>query len=119
MASKKYRMKFFLDDGRSKYVEFEVPSGECEGEHSKPIKGVDYFTREDKDEIIKEVLENLPESVPGSVPEYTGEYHVIPSTSEDVVMETANKIMNADVRVKKIPFAEVTNTANGKTVTIG
>ena len=106
--SKKYRMKFFLDDGRTQYVEFDVPSGE---NGKTPQKGVDYFTREDKDELIEEVIANLPK--------YNGEYHITPSANEDITMETAEKMMNADVRVEKIPYAEVTNLANGKTVTIG
>jgi hypothetical protein len=112
--SKKYKMKFFLDDGRTQFVEFEVPYGKDgkDGKDGKtPVKGVDYLTREDKDELIDEVISNLST--------YNGEYHITPSVNEDITMETAKKIMKADVMVEKVPYAEVTNIANGKTVTIG
>lgn len=49
---------------------------------------------------------------------YDGEYEVTPSI-EPQVLETNQKFMDDDVTVKKIPYAEVTNTANGITVTIG
>lgn len=49
---------------------------------------------------------------------YEGEYEVIPSIEEQV-LETNRKYMKDDVTVKEIPYAEVTNLANGITVTIG
>lgn len=49
---------------------------------------------------------------------YEGEYEVIPSIEEQV-LETNRKYMKDDVMVKEIPYAEVTNLANGITVTIG
>ncbi len=49
---------------------------------------------------------------------YDGEYDVTPKT-EAQKLKTAQKIMSGDVTVFAIPYAEVTNTANGKTVTIG
>ena len=50
---------------------------------------------------------------------YEGEYEVTPSTSEDIVLNTAEKYMDADVTIKKILYAEVSNTTGGTTVTIG
>lgn len=48
---------------------------------------------------------------------YEGEYTVIPKTEEQT-LKTANKVMSDNLVVEKIPYYEVTNTANGKTVTI-
>jgi len=48
---------------------------------------------------------------------YEGAYEVIPAVTEQT-LETENKIMVADVEIKKIPYYEVTNAANGTTVTI-
>ena len=50
---------------------------------------------------------------------YEGDYSVKPDAWEDTVLKTAHKMMSADLVVEKIPFAEVSNTANGTTVTIG
>ena len=49
---------------------------------------------------------------------YEGEYEVTPSIEEQV-LETNRRYMKDDVTVKEIPYAEVTNLANGITVTIG
>ena len=53
------------------------------------------------------------------LPVYDGVYSVRPSAESDVTLATARKLMDADLVVEKIPFSEVTNTANGKTATIG
>ncbi len=53
------------------------------------------------------------------LPTYDGTYEVTPSTEADVNLQTANTYMDANVVVQKIPFAEVKNTANGVTATIG
>lgn len=53
------------------------------------------------------------------LPLYDGVYSVTPSATEDQTLATAQKLMDADLVVAKIPFSEVTNTANGKTATIG
>lgn len=49
---------------------------------------------------------------------YTGEYEVTPRTTRQV-LDTGQKIMTDDLVVVEIPFAAVTNNANGLTVTIG
>lgn len=50
---------------------------------------------------------------------YQGAYVVTPHTQNAYTLETAQKLMDADIHVQKIPFAEVSNTAGGTTVTIG
>lgn len=49
---------------------------------------------------------------------YTENYEVTPSTMTQI-LKTKNKSMTDDVKVESIPYAEVTNTSNGITVTIG
>lgn len=49
---------------------------------------------------------------------YEGPYEVIPKT-ESIILETRNKLMDDDVTVYEIPYAEVSNLAGGKTATIG
>lgn len=53
------------------------------------------------------------------LPLYDGVYSVTPSATEEQMLATAQKLMNANLVVAKIPFSEVSNTANGKTATIG
>ena len=53
------------------------------------------------------------------LPLFDGTYTVTPSAEGEVVLAAAQKLMDANVVVEKIPFAEVTNSANGKTATIG
>ena len=50
---------------------------------------------------------------------YRGETFIIPSTEHNIVLETAYKQVLDDITVKKIFYAEVTNTSGGYTVTIG
>lgn len=54
---KKYQLTFSLYDGSSKSVEFEVPEGPP---GPAPTKGVDYWTAEDKAEIVAETIALLP-----------------------------------------------------------
>jgi hypothetical protein len=49
---------------------------------------------------------------------YEGTYKVTPAVSEQT-LDTSNKLMQSDVLVEKIPYAEVKNNSGGKTVTIG
>lgn len=53
------------------------------------------------------------------LPVYDGVYEVTPSTTNNQILNTAGRMMDADVKVNKIPYAEVTNSSNGTTVTIG
>lgn len=54
----------------------------------------------------------------GEYPFYEGEYEVTPSTEEQI-LKTAKKSLNEDIKVKNIPYFEVSNNAGGTTVTIG
>ena len=53
------------------------------------------------------------------LPVYEGAYEVTPSATEDQTLLTAQKYMDADVKIEKIPYAEVSNNTGGTTVTIG
>lgn len=61
----------------------------------------------------------MPQIITRPIAEYyTGAYEVVPKIREQV-LETKEKILKENVTVKSIPYAEVTNIANGLTVTIG
>lgn len=66
-----------------------------------------------------EMAEKLPDRTTETHPQYDGDYTVTPSTENEITLETAQKLMRADVKVQKIPYAEVSNDKGGKTVTIG
>lgn len=67
--------------------------------------------------ILKAVNE-LPTEDTTEYDVYDGSYTVVPQISRQT-LDTANKLMQSDVVVEKIPYAEVTNNTGGKTVTIG
>jgi hypothetical protein len=49
---------------------------------------------------------------------YEGSYRVTPAVTPQT-LDTSSKLMQADVVVEEIPYAEVTNNSGGKTATIG
>ena len=49
---------------------------------------------------------------------YAGDYNITPMQKQQIV-QTANKLMDENLVVNAIPYTEVTNLSNGKTVTIG
>lgn len=49
---------------------------------------------------------------------YTGEYSITPSATSEVTLQTAQKLMDADVRIQKIPYYNVSNNAGGETAYI-
>ena len=53
------------------------------------------------------------------LPVFDGVYEINPSANNAILMRTGQKYMDADVIVNKIPYSEVTNPSNGKTITIG
>lgn len=63
-------------------------------------------------------LGNIEVQGAGDYPFYRGEYVITPAVDEQT-LETSLKVMRDDVTVKAIPYAEVSNLANGKTITIG
>lgn len=48
---------------------------------------------------------------------YNGNYTVVPSASDDITLETNNKIMERDVTVFKVPYYQTSNV-EGTTVYI-
>lgn len=65
-----------------------------------------------------EIAENLPDANTANYDVYEGAYKVIPSVSSQT-LETSHKLMQSDVVVEEIPYAEVTNNSGGKTASIG
>lgn len=56
--------------------------------------------------------------VAAELPVYDGIYSVIPAVYEQI-LETAQTFVDADIRIEKIPYAEVSNNSGGMTATIG
>lgn len=56
---------------------------------------------------------------PSQTPPYTGEYVVTPKTYDEQILPTKNKKMVDNLKVKKIPQYEVSNSAEGYTLIIG
>lgn len=52
-------------------------------------------------------------------PHYDGEYIVTPKVAQQTTLATTNKVMDDDVTVLEIPYAEVSNLIGGKTAIIG
>lgn len=63
-------------------------------------------------------VDELPSASTGEYDVYEGDYIVTPRVAQQT-LPTAQRLMQADVLIKEIPYAEVTNVSNGKTVTIG
>ena len=115
----------------------------------RPIVGVTAGTTMDpkkllpSDEKIKQAVENYLEKNPVALPVvteedngkvltvadgkwtakdlpvYDGEYEITPSVSDEQILNTAQTFMDANVKIKKIPFYEVSNNNGGNTVYIG
>lgn len=67
----------------------------------------------------KETLSgSLSPSSPVSNNWYEGEYEITPLASQEVIIETKNKLMYDDVTVLTIPYLETSNEAGGVTVSI-
>lgn len=66
--------------------------------------------------IVKQDIITVP--VYEEVPEYEGSYDVTPKVEEQT-LPTAEKFLQKDVTIKKIPYFEVSNTSGGDTVYIG
>ena len=50
---------------------------------------------------------------------YSGQYSVTPLPNVEQILRTKDKILANDIIINPIPYAEVSNLAGGKTVTIG
>lgn len=104
--------------------------GSLKGVISKTVEEIE---RQTKEITITEngTIEVVPDSlgllekvtvttdvIGGDVPEYQGSYEVTPSSKEQT-LSTAKKVMREDVKIKEIPYVEVSNASGGITVTIG
>lgn len=110
-----------------KLIEFVV--GEID-RLDKRINGVDtggdnsafvrYDVEQDKTNKEREqARSNIGAISKDDLPVYDGEYVVVPDTGNEQVLKTAQKLLDADIKVNKVPYAEVSNTTGGTTVTIG
>lgn len=75
-----------------------------------PVKGEDYWTEEDKTEMVNDVME--------AIPLYEGDTAVTPTT-EIQILATEGKILPDDVEVNPVPYYETTNPVGGVTISIG
>lgn len=63
-------------------------------------------------------VDELPSAGTGEHDIYEGDYIVTPKVAQQT-LPTAQKLMEADVLVKAIPFFNTSNTSGGSTVYIG
>lgn len=49
---------------------------------------------------------------------YYGSYMIVPQASGKQTLETAGKLLGADIVVAEIPYVEINNDANGETAYI-
>lgn len=49
---------------------------------------------------------------------YNGDYEIIPKT-ESQVLDTADKHLSSNIKIREIPYYEVSNDYNGNTIIIG
>lgn len=114
-----YGMQLLVDDGKDAIwyritrSNTLVPLDSGGGGGGSDLPNV---TEEDNDKFLKVVDGKWSAA---HLPVYDGEYAVVPSTENDQLLETAQKLMDANVKVNKVPYAEVTNTMGGTTATIG
>lgn len=69
-------------------------------------------------QAILDAVNELPDADTADFEVYEGSYRVTPAVSSQT-LGTAHKLMQADVVVEEIPYAEVKNNSGGKTATIG
>lgn len=72
-----------------------------------------------EDESVDISFENAYEISPSKpIESYTGPYQITPRTYEQS-FDTTQKKMNQNLTIREIPYAPVTNSSGGITVTIG
>lgn len=67
--------------------------------------------------IEVEIIGEVTHVTSSDIEHYEGDYVVTPRVSEQV-LQTADKLLSGDIKVKATPYYEVTNT-DGTTVIIG
>ena len=68
--------------------------------------------------ICTDFSNDLHVTVASDIASYVGDYEVTPKVNEQT-LETDNKRMTANLKIKSIPFCEVSNPSGGTTVYIG
>ena len=81
-------------------------------ENVKKINSITFGENEKKIEL------DFGEGYGGATNKYDGEYDVTPKVVAQT-LPTARKLMQKDLVIEPIPYAEVSNAFNGQTVTIG
>lgn len=69
-------------------------------------------------QAILNAVNELPSADTADYDVYEGAYRVTPAVSSQS-LATANKLLQSDVVIEQIPYAEVTNNSGGKTASIG
>ena len=54
-----------------------------------------------------------------SIAPYEGQYNITPLPDMDQILRTSARLLERDIVVSKIPYAQTSNLAGGYTVTIG
>jgi len=72
---------------------------------------VDFTSSETFNTIMDQVVKVYPDP-------YDGDYEVMPTVEDNIVLNTKQKTMLDDVTVKKIPVYEIDNPQGGTTVYI-
>lgn len=107
------------DDFTTEFVSI-VASAVREEKQEKTIRITENGTHEvvpDKDKVLNKVTV-VADVIGGNVEEYKGQYEVTPKVEEQTLL-TAQKVMRNDIKIKEIPFFEVSNNSGGKTIFIG
>ena len=120
-----YGMQLLVDDGktatwyqitRSNTLELLSSGNGNGGEGSVTGTDLPPVTIEDDGKVLTVIGGKWAAA---ELPKYDGEYSVSPSAVSDQTLATSRKMLDADIKIRKIPYSEVSNTSNGKTVTIG
>lgn len=82
-----------------------------------PVEGIGKISGniKTKDVITGNISHQTKEE---KVIEYEGDYNILPSASQEIVLPTKHKKMKENVIIKEIPYYEVSNLSGGNTVYI-
>ena len=88
--------------------------------HITPLLSIEQVLQT-KNKVLNQniIVDPIPEDLIINKKTYTGNYSVTPMARIDQILRTEDRVMEENMIIEKIPYAEVSNTAGGKTVTIG